>query len=231
MNPTAYLQPLTELFAAHADSGKAGRMAAYMRDQFSFLGIQTPQRKALFREFLSTDGLPPIEIAEDVSWALWHMPEREYQYVAMSLLDKVQKKLGAESIAHYEKLVVTKSWWDTVDGLASNFIGATLRRFPEERDSWLALWRRSDNFWLRRVAILFQLGYKSHTDSGLLFQIIEENGPASLYGDEFFIQKAIGWALREYSKTDADAVVEFIDGTTLASLSRREGLKWLTKNR
>lgn len=230
MNPTDYLQPLIQLLQANADAAKAAKMAAYMRDQFPFLGIQTPLRKELFKTFLAEHGLPPLEMTEEVSWALWQLPEREYQYVAMSLLVKVQKKLGPEIIVHYEKLAVTKSWWDTIDGLASNFVGATLLRFPDERDRWINQWRGSDDFWLRRIALLFQLSYKDKTDADLLFQLIKENGPDSPFGDEFFIQKAIGWALRQYSKTDADAVVDFIRKTELAPLSQREGLKWLEKN-
>ncbi len=227
MNPTTYLQPLTQLMSANANLEKAEKMAAYMRDQFPFLGIQTPQRKALLKEFRNEHGLPPLAMVEDVSWALWQMPEREYQYAAMSLLSKVQKKLEPDIIAHYETLVTTKSWWDTVDGLASNFVGATLLRFPKARDPWIDKWRDSDNFWLRRVAILFQLNYKAKTDAALLFALSEENGPASKFGDEFFIQKAVGWALRQYSKTNEEAVVNFIDKTDLAPLSQREGLKWL----
>lgn len=198
-------------------------MARYMRDQFPFLGIKTPTRSALLKGFIGEYGLPPLTELEAILRDLWALPEREYQYSALSLLERQMKKLPAGFVGVLEDLIVTKSWWDTVDSLAGTSVAIHFQRYPLVRDASVAAWRASDNFWLRRTTLLFQLHYKSSTDADLLFSLIREN----LDSDEFFIQKAIGWALREYSKTDAEAVVAFIQNTPLAPLSAREGLKWL----
>jgi 3-methyladenine DNA glycosylase AlkD len=123
-------------------------------------------------------------------------------------------------------LITTKSWWDTVDAIANHNVGQLLRQYPDSRDRTLTPWRQSENIWLRRTAILFQLSYKTATDADLLFAIATENRESS----EFFIQKAIGWALREYSKTAPDAVQTFVATAELAPLSQREALKWLKKH-
>lgn len=218
-----YVQDLKTHLQQHANPTEAGPMARYMRDQFPFLGIKTPTRRALLKTFIAEHGLPTLTELEAVLRDLWTLPEREYQYSALTLLDKFAKKLPAEFIVVLEYLLTHKSWWDTVDGLAGHSVAAHFNRFPQVREATLAAWRASDNFWLRRTTLIFQLSYKANTDVDLLFSLINEN----LDSDEFFIQKAIGWALREYSKTDADAVVEFINTTPLPSLSAREGLKWL----
>ena len=141
----------------------------------------------------------------------------------MFLLEKMREKLPESTIDLIEELIVTKSWWDTIDYLASHEAGYYFRRFPTTRETHLVRWRQSGNFWLRRSAILFQLKYKKETDTALLFTIIQEN----LGSDEFFVNKAIGWALREYSKVDKTAVTHFVQNTPLHPLSQREALKWL----
>lgn len=225
MNPEDYVKPLIRLMQSRANGDQSEAMAAYMRDQFPFLGIKSPERRALLKQFFAERGLPPVEAVEDITWQLWQRPEREHQYVAIGILEKLRRKLAPESVELFERLVVTKSWWDTVDGLASNIVGFHFQRFPELQEPWIDRWRAAENFWLRRITLLFQLKYKSNTDVPLLFALIEENRNS----DEFFIQKAIGWALREYSKTDAAAVKQFIAQTDLAPLSVREGLKWLAR--
>ncbi len=198
-------------------------MAKYMRDQFPFLGIKTPVRRSLLKGFVAEYGLPPLANLETILRELWQLPEREYQYSALTLLGKLEKKLPSKFVDTLEYLIVNKSWWDTVDLLAGHPVATHFRRFPQVRQETLPRWRSSDNFWLRRTTLLFQLHYKQETDVELLFSLIGEN----LDSDEFFIQKAIGWALREYSKTDATAVTQFVAATPLAPLSAREALKWL----
>jgi 3-methyladenine DNA glycosylase AlkD len=122
-----------------------------------------------------------------------------------------------------EKLITTESWWDTVDGLAANQVGGVLARFPEIREPYIDRWRQEEDFWLRRTTLLFQLRYKGQTDADLLFALIKEN----LADQEFFIQKAIGWSLREYSKSNAEAVQQFVAETELSGLAQREALKWM----
>lgn len=220
-----YLIPLQALLEQNADAAKAAPMQKYMRDKFPFLGIKAPDRQALVREFLQEHGLPPLNDVEAVSRELWAMPQREYQYVAVDILQRLQKKLTAEFITLLEYLIVTKSWWDTVDLIASHNVGTLFANYPAVKEEYVAKWRVSDNMWLRRTNLLFQLKYKDDTDADLLFALINEN----LDSDEFFIQKAIGWALREYSKTDDTAVIHFVQTTNLAPLSQREALKWLNR--
>ncbi|HRQ37806.1 MAG TPA: DNA alkylation repair protein [Chloroflexota bacterium] len=218
-----YVDTLQTLLAQHANPVEAAPMSRYMRDQFPFLGIKTPARRALLKEFIAANGLPHPGDLEAILHELWALPEREYQYSALTFLDRLIKKQPPEFVSVLEYLIISKSWWDTVDSIAGGSVAAHFQRYPQVRDTAVAAWRVSDNFWLRRTTLIFQLPYKSQTDADLLFSLIREN----LDSNEFFIQKAIGWALREYSKTDADAVVAFIAATPLAPLSAREGLKWL----
>ena len=222
----AYLDAIEQLYRQHTSPDQAISMKRYMRDQFEFLGIKRPQAQALFKQLKAEQGLPGVDQLDAVVRALWDWPERECQYLALTLLDKSQKRLTSDFLPLLEFLITTKSWWDTVDSIASRNVGKLLRKYPEIRDRTLTPWRQSDNIWLRRTAILFQLGYKAETDIELLFEIVMENRESS----EFFIQKAIGWALREYSKTDPDVVTTFVSTAKLTSLSEREALKWLKKH-
>ena len=198
-------------------------MKRYMRDQFDYLGIKVPELMGLLKEQGRAHGLPPLEDLDAILRDLWALPQREYQYVANSLLSDFASQLPAEFITTLEFLIVTKSWWDTVDTIAGGALGIHFKRYPAVRRKYLTRWRKSDNLWLRRSTILFQLSYKSDTDFALLCDIICEN----LGSREFFINKAIGWALRQYTRTDADAVRRFVAETPLHPLSAREALKWL----
>jgi 3-methyladenine DNA glycosylase AlkD len=141
--------------------------------------------------------------------------------VAVGLLGRANKEIPAGFIKTIEYMLTTKSWWDTVDIIAGGTVGVHFRRFPAVREKYLAKWRASENFWLRRTTILFQLNYKKETDFDLLSEIIREN----LDSKEFFINKAIGWALRQYARVDPTAVKKFVKSTALHPLSRREALK------
>jgi len=220
----SYVIALKDLFEKNADPSQAVPMKKYMRDQFEYLGIKTPQNKALMKEFISERGLPPIGDLGRILRDLWALPQREFQYIGLGLLDKSEKNLPAKFIKTIEYLIVTKSWWDTVDAIASHTVGTHFRRFPDVREKYLAKWRKSKNMWLRRTTILFQLGYKKETDFRLMSEIIREN----LNSNEFFINKAIGWALRQYAYTDAKAVKKFVKTTKgLHPLSKREAMKHL----
>ncbi len=218
-----YSTKIKTLFEKNANPTQAAPMKKYMRDQFEYLGIKTPQSKLLMKELIRDHGLPPVEELDKILRDLWSLPEREFQYAAITLLDKFEKKLPEKFISTIEYFIVTKSWWDTVDVLASHAVGTHFKRFPAVKKKYLAKWRKSKNMWLRRTAILFQLGYKNETDFVLLSNIIREN----LGSDEFFINKAIGWALRQYAYTDAKAVKKFVKETDLHPLSRREAMKHL----
>ncbi len=218
-----YVTSLKTLFEQNANPVQAAPMKKYMRDQFEYLGIKTPQNRTLQKEFYKTYGLPELSELDEVLRDLWSLPQREFQYIAVGLLGRFNKQIPASFIKTIEYLIVTKSWWDTVDIIAGGTVGVHFKRFPDVREKYLAQWRASDNFWLRRTTILFQLGYKKETDFDLLCEIIREN----LDSKEFFINKAIGWSLRQYARIDPKAVTKFVKSTPLNPLSRREAMKHL----
>jgi len=219
-----YIVPLKTLFEKNADPVQAAPMKKYMRDQFAYLGIKTPQSVALQKEFYVEHGLPEITELDPILRDLWSLPQREFQYVAVGLLGRCDKQIPAKFIKTVEYLIITKSWWDTVDSIAGGIVGVHFKRFPDVREKYLSKWRASENFWLRRTTILFQLGYKQETDFDLLCEIIREN----LGSQEFFINKAIGWSLRQYARIYPIAVKKFVKATPLHPLSQREALKHLS---
>jgi 3-methyladenine DNA glycosylase AlkD len=220
-----YTEAIHTLFCAHADPAVAAPMRRYMRDQFAYLGLKSPQLGALLKEHLGEHGLPVLADLETILRELWALPEREFQYAVDSLLGRLAEQLSSGFIETLEYLLVTKSWWDTVDGLAAGPVGTHFKRYPDVRETYLSKWRRSENFWLRRTTLLFQLNYKGETDFALLCALIREN----LGSKEFFINKAIGWALRQYTRVDPQGVRDFVAATPLHPLSAREALKWLEK--
>lgn len=218
----SYVLSLKALFEQNADPAKAGPMKKYMRDQYEYLGIKSQQVTSLLRGHIKEHGLPPLDKVDIILRELWSLPQREFQYAAMNLMERLEKKVNEDFIITIEYLITTKSWWDTVDALASHAVGSQFKRFPKVKEKYLKKWRKSDNFWLRRTTLLFQLGYKKETDFELLCELIKEN----LGSDEFFINKAIGWALRQYAWTNPASVKKFVKATKeLHPLSRREALK------
>ncbi|MCK9517678.1 MAG: DNA alkylation repair protein [Dehalococcoidia bacterium] len=219
------VQGLVQAFEPERDSTRAVGMRKYMREQFPFLGIPTTKRRRLQKTALK--GTSPPEPAELLNAArqLWDLDEREYQYAGTELLIRYERVLPANALPSIEKLITTKVWWDTVDGLASRVVGPMVQRYPE-LVSRMEAWAASENTWLARSAILHQLLQKERTDEERLFRYCLQRA-----GDrEFFIRKAIGWALREYSKTAPEAVRGFVaeHEHELSPLSRREALLWLT---
>jgi 3-methyladenine DNA glycosylase AlkD len=220
-----YLQPLIASLEAAANPTLAGPMEKYMKNHFTYYGIKSPQRKEIFRAFIKAYGLPPVAALEDIIEALWEMPYRECHYVAIDLLDKMQKKLEPKHLPMLEEMLTTNSWWDTVDILASHQIGGLLKKYPELIPENTERWINSDNFWLQRVAIIYQLGYKNDTDAERLFRYCKMRAGSK----EFFIRKGIGWALRQYSYTNPNAVIQFVAQNDLSPLSQREALKGLKR--
>jgi 3-methyladenine DNA glycosylase AlkD len=218
-----YVTALKALFEKNADPSQAPGMKKYMRDQFEYLGIKTPKHKELMKEFLAEYDLPLVNELDIIVRELWSLPEREFQYVGAGLVSRLEKQLPAGFINTIEYLITTKSWWDTVDSIAGGVVGTHFKRYSAVKKKYLTKWRKSDNFWLRRTTILFQLNYKKETDFPLLCEIICEN----LDSKEFFINKAIGWSLRQYARIDPKAVKKFVKATPLHPLSRREAMKHL----
>lgn len=218
-----YLVHLVPLFQQNADPAQAAPMTKYMRGQFEYLGIKSPQFKLLMKQHIAEHGLPPVAELDPMTRELWSLPQREFQYIATSFAERLSEQLPKEFITTLEFMLIHKSWWDTVDSIAGSIVGVHFQHFPAVREKYLAKWRKSDNFWLRRTTLLFQLGYKKETDFTLLCDLIREN----LGSQEFFINKAIGWSLRQYARTDPQAVKKFVKATDLHPLSRREAMKHL----
>lgn len=198
-------------------------MRAYQRNQFAFLGIPTPARRAAVAA-LDGSGHDRGELL-DLVRALWELPCREYQYAGIDLLAHHKKTLKEDVVGPLIVLAQRKPWWDTVDGLAA-VIGSVIRqtssRVPEPHavmDSALA----HPSMWVRRIAMTHQLGWRLQTDRERLFRYARTLAPEN----EFFIRKAIGWALRDYARWDADSVVQFVTRHrhALSPLTVREALK------
>ncbi len=221
-----YITPIVKIFQQNANPENARQMAKYMKNLFPFLGIKTPKKRELLKQFYKEYGKPKITELKQISRELWELPEREFQYCAVGMLQLYKNKIDASFIELYEQFIITKSWWDTVDGIAANLVGSLFEKYPEMIKSHTEKWQTSGNMWLQRTALLFQLNYKADTDVELMFDLIRCN----LGSKEFFINKAIGWILRQYSKTDARAVIDFVEKTDLAPLSKREALKWLNNH-
>ena len=223
-----YLVPLKDSFFKNANATHAAGMKKYMRNQFDFIGLKAPIRRELGRQFIKEHGLPGVDSIVDIIKELWNRKEREFQFFAMDLLSKFKKKTDASAINLYEFLITNKSWWDTVDFIAASLAADHFIRFPEQIMPRTQKWMVSGHMWLQRSALLFQLKYKKATNFHLLSDYIIQ----LMDSEEFFIRKAIGWTLREFSKTDPGSVIDFVDTyeEQLSGLSKREALKVIERN-
>lgn len=206
---------------AVADPTRVRPMQGYMKDIAPFLGIASPQRRAAVKSL----GYPAADEVIDVARALWALPEREYAYVACDYLERASRNGPAAILAVVSELARSKSWWDTVDSLAhvaANLVAAN-PALVADMERWIV----DDNMWIARIALLHQLGGKEATDTERLFRFCLVQAPSR----EFFLRKAIGWALRDYAWTDPSAVTAFVDEhrRTLSTLSIREAVKNVEK--
>ena len=218
-----FIPALAKAFKAAADPSNAVFQKAYMRDQFSFFGIKTDIRRQITKDHFGKMEISDHATLETVVKELWALPQREYQYAAQELMVYHKKLWTGKTIKLIEYCIVHKSWWDTVDYLNSYGSGMYFQKFPESMEAITSGWNKSNNMWLNRSSLLFQLKYKTVTDTELLGRYIRNLSSSK----EFFIQKAIGWVLREYSKTNAAWVRNFIRDNKLATLSIKEGSKYL----
>jgi 3-methyladenine DNA glycosylase AlkD len=218
------VEQLGATFAAAGDPKRAADMRRYMRDQFAFFGVATPERRAITKRILEPLGPPSALDLEAIGPLAWTADERELQYAAVDMLVRHVKLARPQLLDVVAELVTTKSWWDTVDALAANVVGPLVRRHPELVDT-LDGWIAGDELWLARAAILHQLGFKADTDVDRLFRY----SLAWASHPDFFARKAIGWALRQYARTNPDAVRRFIaeHADVLSPLTVREASKHL----
>jgi len=217
------LKAITTSFLWHADATKAAGMEAYLLHQFKFFGLQTPIRRQIFKAHFKQYGLVDLKELELIIKEAWALPEREYQYFAIELYSFHKKLWNKSSIHLMQFCLINKSWWESVDSIIAKWLSDYFKQFPEQIIPITGQWNNSPNIWLMRSSILFQKSFKQNTDEQLLANYI-----LHCHGSkEFFVQKAIGWSLREYYKTDPDWVIQFVKQHQLAlsPLSKREGLK------
>ncbi|MFI6406293.1 DNA alkylation repair protein [Streptomyces sp. NPDC050548] len=216
------LERLTATYAAATDAERAVPMRAYMKDIAPFLGLTTPVRRALSRTVLEGTPRPDETDCTAIALRCWELPEREYQYFAVDYLRRHVRHCTSGFLPVARHLVSTVPWWDTVDALASHVVGGLVAADPKltaDMDAWIV----DDDLWVARTALLHQLRYKERTDTERLFAYcLRQSGHP-----DFFIRKAIGWCLREYAKTDPEAVRGFLarEKGRFAPLSVREALK------
>jgi 3-methyladenine DNA glycosylase AlkD len=223
------IRDIRDVLASFANREKAVAMRAYMRDQFDFLGVPTPQRRAavlpVLRVLKGASAEELIALAE----SLWALPQREYQYVAVDVLARYWKTLELAHLPALLSFAQRKSWWDSVDGLAG--VAGDVIRAARQHDPGCQIHMdralRHENLWVRRIAMLHQLGWRAQTDVSRLFHHARALAPEQ----DFFIRKAIGWALRDYAWHDPEAIRRFLDETQgeLSPLSAREAGKNLSR--
>ena len=218
-----FINTLEIEFEKHKNAKIALEQKAYMRHQFQFYGLKATVRREIQKPFFIKEYLPQKSEIEHIIKTLWEKPEREYQHFAQELAFKYVKQLELKDINLFEFMVTNKSWWDTVDFIANKLMGEYFKTFPNQKEKYVTKWLKSDNMWLQRSALLFQLKYKNKIDTVLLSSTIN----SLLNSKEFFINKAIGWVLREYSRTNPNWVIEFVNNTELSTLSKKEALRLL----
>ena len=213
---------LYEEMIQHKNEEQAQRMSKYMLNKFEYIGIKTPERREIFKNFFKE-----YKNGEKIDWEFvnkcWENKYREFQYVGADYLKNMKDKLTIDDIPKFKRLILEKSWWDTIDNLDMT-IGALALK-DSNVNKILLEWSLDENIWLRRIAIDHQLLRKEKTDIELLEKILKNN----LEQTEFFINKAIGWALRDYSKTNPEWVKSFIEKNkeNMAKLSIKEASKYL----
>lgn len=218
----SFIADLETAFQKKSNPENAFAMAKYMRNHFSFFGIKTDERRPLFKAIWKENQEEIAESPRKIALKLYSKNQRELQYCAIKILIKqLQGNYKKEDIQLIEKLLITNSWWDSVDTIAKNILGQYLLEYPLETENVIERFSNSENMWLNRSAILFQLGYKQKTN----FELLKSECGKHKNSNAFFIQKAIGWALREYAKTNPEAVKNFVCNTNLKPLSKKEALK------
>jgi len=220
MTPNTYRDLVADTFRRHGDPDIALGQMAYMRNQFEYFGLKMPAWTLLAKQLHAAHGIPTGEDLKTLARLCFEDDHREMHYFALETVQKALKNQPSEFIEFLEELILTRSWWDTVDWI-NKLVGLHFRRFPALIGPVTERWVESGNIWLQRVSMIFQLTYKERTDAALLFDYVQRLSKSK----EFFIQKGAGWALRQYAKTHPELVRDFVEKTPLAPLTRREALK------
>ncbi|MEV0620388.1 DNA alkylation repair protein [Nonomuraea sp. NPDC050404] len=207
-----------------AEPGKSETMRAYMKSDMPFLGVQAVPRRAALRKVFSEHRLDTAPEWRRAVLTLWREAEyREERYAAVELSGHhfYREYQTLYTVPMYEEMIVSGAWWDLVDELATHRIGGLLTAYPDSMRPLMLQWAHDGDLWKRRTAILCQNRFKSRTDTALLYACIEP----SLSDNDFFARKAIGWALREYAKSNPGEVIRYVKAKGITGLSRREALK------
>jgi 3-methyladenine DNA glycosylase AlkD len=228
MSGAELIAAVREGLAAVADPARAPAMQAYMKSAMPYYGVGLPQVRQVCRRIFAAHALRgAAELDDTVEELFAGATHREERYAAVQLAESraYEAFQTPERLPLYRRLIVVGSWWDTVDEIAGNLVGPVLLKYPDQVRPVIRSWISDDQLWLRRTAILAQLKHRSRTDLELLTTAIDSNAA----DPDFFIRKAIGWALRQYARTDPDWVRDFVDAReqTLSGLSKREARKHL----
>lgn len=225
--PNEYVALIRKKFSEEGDPVTAEGQMRYMRNKYAYYGLKAPEWVAILKEMFAEHGMYEGKNLRTFARCCFDEEYHEMFYAGLQMLEKQIKKQPAGFIDFLEKAIVTGAWWDTVDWI-SKLVGIHFLRYPDLQYTYCRKWIRSDNIWLQRVAMIHQLMYKENTDHKLLFEMILERKNSA----EFFVQKGAGWALRQYSKFNANAVTRFIaKHPDLAPLTKREGMKWLERQK
>ena len=225
ISPKQYLQKVILFFQKSGNPEIAEGQMNYMRNKFEYYGVKAPGWVKFSKEIMKSEGVFQNEKLKEFVRLCMKEEHREIHYFGFQMVEKATKKEAEDFIEFLEELILTHSWWDSVDWI-SKMVGWHFIRFPHQVISVTERWISSDNIWLQRMAIIFQRYKHYPTDEKILFDYILRVKDS----DEFFIQKGAGWALRDYSKENPEAVIDFIKNNKLKPLSEREGLKWMKKN-
>ena len=219
-----FISQLEAAFNQNKNEENAFQMKKYMKDLFSFYGIKTTERRAIFHDLLKSYKQEISEDYREIALTLIKKEYRELHYCGIEILIKnLKKNYRKDDIKLIETFLITNSWWDSVDTISKYLLGQYLIEFPNETEKVIERFSNSENKWLNRSAILFQLGYKKNTNYELLFSECVKHSQSK----EFFIQKAIGWALREYGSVNPGLALNFVNNTNLKPLSRKEAIRKL----
>lgn len=217
-----FIESLAADFHQNTSSALAIPMENYMKNNFSFLGIKTEKRRAILKSQWQNHREEIKSNYRTIALELFSKKEREFHYCGIEILMKeIKKNYDITDIQLIEKLLTTQSWWDSVDTIAKYLVGGYLQCYPNETLTVIERFSNSKNMWLNRTAIIFQLSYKDKTNFDLLKAECEKHKESK----EFFIQKAIGWALRDYSRYNPNGVINYVTSTNLKPLSQREALR------
>lgn len=216
-----WLEQLKIALEAKSNKENAYWMTKYMRNQFQFLGVKKPEQMEVFKQMFKSYPFPQnyLEIPNE----MLDLPQHEFHYLAMVLVQKLKKDWDENVLYWVEKTALRYPWWDVTDVLAPKILGPYFLKFPEQKLKYIDRWMNSGNFWLQRMCIIYSLDYKQQTITEELQAIILPLATSK----EFFIQKAIGWSLRQYARTNPSWVIGFVQNNQLSALSRREALKHL----